>query len=78
MTTSEAMEFFQAGADMARLIKDAETRVLREQIVDMRLQLTHLYNQKGWTCGCGHTNGINLAWCAACFRMPNGRHKDER
>lgn len=26
----------------------------------------------GWSCGCGHTNGINLAVCAACERKPNG------
>lgn len=23
-----------------------------------------------WTCGCGHTNGINLARCATCTRKP--------
>lgn len=23
-----------------------------------------------WTCGCGHTNGCNLATCAACGRKP--------
>lgn len=29
---------------------------------------------QGWPCGCGHTNGINLAVCAACGRKPNGEH----
>ena len=27
-----------------------------------------------WYCGCGHTNGVNLAVCAACGRTPNGEH----
>lgn len=27
-----------------------------------------------WYCGCGHTNGANLAVCATCGRMPNGEH----
>lgn len=27
-----------------------------------------------WYCGCGHTNGANLAHCAACGRNPNGEH----
>jgi hypothetical protein len=30
-----------------------------------------------WLCGCGHTNGVNLEWCAMCYRRPNGKHKDE-
>jgi len=25
----------------------------------------------GWTCGCGHPNGINLANCAGCGRPPH-------
>ena len=25
-----------------------------------------------WYCGCGHTNGCNLATCAACSRPPGG------
>jgi hypothetical protein len=26
-----------------------------------------------WTCGCGWTNGINLATCACCGRSPNSQ-----
>ena len=25
-----------------------------------------------WYCGCGHTNGCNLAICATCGRDPKG------
>lgn len=30
-----------------------------------------------WYCGCGHTNGVNLARCAACTRDPSGRLPNE-
>lgn len=26
-----------------------------------------------WTCGCGHTNGVNLSTCAQCGRRPGQR-----
>lgn len=26
----------------------------------------------GWTCACGHPNGLNLATCACCSRAPGG------
>lgn len=26
-----------------------------------------------WHCGCGHTNGSNLAVCAACGRKPGSK-----
>lgn len=28
-----------------------------------------------WPCGCGHRNGLNLAFCAACGRDPRGDHQ---
>ena len=30
-----------------------------------------------WICGCGHTNGCNLARCAMCDRDPRGRDRSE-
>ena len=29
-----------------------------------------LANSQSWQCGCGHTNGVNLATCAMCNRSP--------
>jgi len=28
-------------------------------------------NPRVWECGCGHINGVNLAFCAQCGRRPN-------
>lgn len=71
-SVSSDHEAFMAGADFMKQLKDAEIRNLHTQLADMRLQLTELYDRKGWLCGCDHTNGINLALCAACGRKPNG------
>lgn len=34
----------------------------------MRRSYDHMANT--WLCGCGHTNGVNLATCAQCGRKP--------
>ena len=56
---------------------------LVERIRSLSAELTELRQAKesleetilpAWYCGCGHTNGCNLAVCAACGRTPNGDH----
>ena len=39
------------------------------QLAVLRAILDTLIHQT-WTCGCGHTNGAELAICAQCKRKP--------
>lgn len=35
--------------------------------------LQAIFREADWTCGCGQTNGVNLATCAVCERPRRGQ-----
>ncbi len=60
---------------LAALKEQKDDLWLSSQIAKMRKELAAAQERikqlesQGWYCGCGHTNGINLAVCAACGRQ---------
>lgn len=52
---------------------ELETRVQAQPVLALKILFgVDFKSLLTWQCGCDHSNGFNLATCAACGRDPSG------